>query len=135
MRTYHCLLWTGVQLMGRDIPMSCVHLADWWMTGMMMSQKSFAFGGFLKFNSHQEAVINGDPVQEGPLKSSVAPRVFCFPYRNPLNPPPKPYSSLVALSPPFPHTAQPSEHGGFCFAGPYLGWIVVITWQLLALNQ
>ena len=65
--------------------------------------------------------MNGDPVQEAPLKSSVAPRVFCFPYRNPLNPPPKPYSSLVALSPPFPHTAQTSEHGGFCFAGPYFG--------------
>ena len=44
---------------------------------------------------NQEAVMNGDPVQESPLKPSVAPRVFCFPYRNPLNPPPKPYSSLV----------------------------------------
>ena len=69
----------------------------------------------------QEAVMNGDPVQEAPLKPSVAPRVFCFPYRNPLNPSPKPYRFLVALSPPFPPRAQPSEYGGFCFAGPYLG--------------
>ena len=76
-----------------------------------------SYGAMLLLN--QEAVMNGDPVQEAPLKPSVAPRVFCFPCRNPLNPSPRPYSSLVALSPPVPPTAQPSEHGGFCFAGPY----------------
>ena len=31
---------------GKDIPISFVHLADWWISGMMMSPNSFACGGF-----------------------------------------------------------------------------------------
>lgn len=52
--------------------------------------------------------IDGDTVPEAPYKSPVAPHVFCSPYRNPLNPTPRPHSSLVVLSPPFPPTAKPS---------------------------
>ena len=93
------------------------------MDGVELSDEFYSTMAYeaSKSKVNQEAAMNGDPVQEAPLKPSVAPRVFCFPYRNPLNPSPRPYSSLVALSPPVAPTAQASEHGGLCVAGPHLG--------------